>query len=269
MSKKCTKMSTPLVVFLLIIITAVGISLHQEYGKGATQTVAGEKSNTLQTTGVLDTAFKDIVESKSYDALPSAIRSSLGYSRGEVGAVIYAEASLMTKASSFIINVADAISRLSGIVLGGTQTKKELGEAIQTTVAQEAIAATGGKVGEVVLMAYKINEYGQNIQMATKVIKGAKDAVSTSMLAATALSMVLDTEMAYINQNVDGGLRNIWQLNPFSTQRLKLYLVFVDAQKKGGLIDQRGVKYYYLNDKTQRYINYYTNLAGSKLIFKK
>jgi len=269
MSKKRTKVSTPLVIFLLLIITAVGISLYQECGKGATQTIAGEKSNTLQAAGLVDTTFKDVVVSSSYNALPSAIKSNLGYSSGEVGAVIYAEASLMTKASSFIINVADAISRISGIVLGGTQSKRELGEAIQTTVAQEAIAATGGKVGEVVLIAYKIDDMGRNIQMATKVIKGAKDAVSTSMLAATALSMVLDTEMAYINQNVDGGLRNIWQLNPFSTQRLKLYLIFVDAQRKGGMIDQRGVKYYYFNDKTQRYINYYTNLAGSKLIFKK
>jgi hypothetical protein len=141
-------------------------------------------------------------------------------------------------------------------------------QALESTIAQELIAK-GGTVGEVVVTLYKVNEAGSLVQMAVQTAKTAKNAASAPLIAAQAVGMVLDAEMTYINNNMSGGLKNLWALNPLSAERLKLYIVFVAAANKNGMEDLRGVKFYYFEDKTQKWVNYYTDVTGADVLLRK
>lgn len=256
--------SPGLVAVVLAVIIGLGVVVYL-WNARLPAPVATEQGTM---TAALSDIYKDVVVSKSYRDLPSSIRGGLGYNSNEVKAVVYAEASLVTKAASFVISVSDAISRLSGIAIGGTQSRQELKQALETTVTQELITK-GGVVGEVVVTLYKVNEAGELVQLAVKTAKIAKNAASAPLIAAQAVGIVLDAEMTYINNNLSGGLKNLWSLNPLSRERLKLYIVFVSAFNKKGMEDMRGVRFYYYNDKTRGWVNYYTDITGADVLLRK
>ena len=256
-------------VAAVVLTVIIGLGMAQLWDTHSLWPSTAQKmTGPNMATAALSDVYRDVVTNKSYSDLPSQIRGGLGYTSSEVKAIVYAEASLITKASSFVITVADTISRLSGIIIGGTQSKKELKQALESTVAQELISQ-GGTVGQVVVTLYKIDDAGNLIKTAVQAAKVAKNAATAPIIAAQAVSMVLDAEMTYINNNMSGGLKNLWTLNPFSTGRLKLYIVFVAAANKKGLEDVRGVRFYYYNDKTQSWVNHYNDLTGSDVLLKK
>lgn len=269
--KKCKAQTCPLAlmgltVIVLAMVFGLGIVCLIWDGPTAPETAGTPERGVAQ--AALSDVYKDVVTTKSYYDLPAQIRSGLGYSQSEVKSVVYAEASLITKTTSFVLTVSDTISRLSGIIIGGAQSKQEVKKALESTMAQELIAK-GGTVGEVVVTLYKIDDAGNLVQTAIKAAKTAKNAATAPLIAAQAVSMVLDAEMTYINNNLSGGLKNLWTLNPFSTGRLKLYIVFVGASNKGKLEDVRGIRFYYFKDKTQSWVNYYNDLVGSDVLLRK
>ena len=211
----------------------------------------------------------DVIQPKSWGETPSQVTQGLqglGFTQQNVRSVVYVQTSVITKAASAAIAFANAFNTVSGVVLGGAQNKAEMQKALEFTIAQQALNQVG-PAGEVVAQLYKVTTTGQDIQQAVKVIKKAKDAtMSGPLLAATALSYVLDAEMAYINTNMAGGFKDLWTFNP-TYPKLDLYIAFVDASPGiHGMANTKGTVYFYRRESDNRYVIYYTDLISSKLV---
>lgn len=216
--------------------------------------------------GVAETMFETIIESKSYDDLPPDIQVDLNYSKSDVAYVQRIEVPLAGKAASLTIAVSNVISKVSGIVIGGAQSEDELADALEETATQEIIGQN--KVGELVVTVYSAAEGVEILHNIFQIATGAAEAAELSppVVAAKAAAWILGAEMDYINDHVDEAWTNLWQMNALSTNRLELYLVYIEAPYKGGR-DTRGVKYYYFDEMAQEYVNYYNDIASTEIEF--
>lgn len=210
----------------------------------------------------------------SYSDLPSQIKNDLtdwGFTQNDVFLIEKVEIPTGIKLSSLTITAANGISKVTGVLIGGTQSKEKAGKAVAETLGKE-IVKTQGKEGQLLVKVYKLGKGAQLIeQLATNaypLVLGIKTATKLPVIYASAVSWILSAEMDYINDHLDEAYSDIWKFNFAEGEKLIVYQVVVASQTNaplGSAFEQRGVKYYYYDTKQNKYINYYDKLAGSTL----
>ena len=212
-----------------------------------------------------------------YRDLPSQIKNDLaksGFSEAEMRLIKRIEIPTGIKLASLTIVAANDISKVTGVLIGGTQSKEALAKAAAEAIGKE-IAKAQGKEGQLLVKIYKLGK-GAVIaeQLASNgytLMAGIGAAVKLPLIYASAVSWILGAEMDYINANLDEAYSNIWQFNFAEGERLTIYQIIVATQAKtetGGLFEQRGIKFYYYDSKQNKFIKYYYKLAGSTIEFQ-
>lgn len=214
------------------------------------------------------------IEKVSYDNLPSQIRNPLaeeGYGPNEVWVIQRIEFPTGLKLASLVLVFANNLSKVTGMAIGGTQSKEELIKATAETVGKEIVKAQG-KEGQLLVTAYKVGKGGVLIDKLASsgiaIAQGVKDVAELELIYAKAVAWILTAEMDYINQHLEEPYKLLWKLNPGEGKQLEVYHVVVAVPGKEGIQERRGEKWYYLNQATQKYENFYDSLAGSTLEFK-
>lgn len=204
--------------------------------------------------GVVETVIGDEIGSAGYTDLPRQIRRDLdqqGIPPQDIAAVVRAQLSLTTKAASGVISLGNMVSKTAGLVIGATDGKKAVAEAL----AEAVVAEAGGELGSLGVILY--DSYTLGTEIGTYMVDAAQ--VSPPALAARAAAWLLTMEMQYINANMDQGLAGLWRLNPTSASRLSVYVVYVDAEPWSGHPGwgAKGVKFYYYDDADGQWVNYH------------
>lgn len=213
-----------------------------------------------------------------FSDLPQQIQSDLlqthGYAISDITSVVDAKLSAATQVSSAIITFGNVLGSTVDIALGAASGAVV---AVEETLKGAALYATetaGGETGEFIVRMYAAGATGAAVGEAIALKKMAvtaeeiAEAGAAAQVAAAALSAwILSEEMRYINEHMDQAFKDIWKFNTLSTDRLQVYAVYVDARSQNTNLREKGVKFYYWDEGSQAYVNYYDNMVISDLEF--
>lgn len=248
---------------VLVVIIAIGLN-----GLAPKPTTAGIMDVVSR---LKNTLLQDEVYSQTYAQLPTTVRADLnnqGFYGNDVKAILQIKASLMTRAASVVLGLANWVSTLSDVAIGKTVGPAQFKEAAEMTIAKAGISSTNTAVGELTLKVVNLADGAEIAYNVYQVASKVKD-VSPPVVAAKAVAYALSAEMDAINQRVSKAYQDIGKLNPLTPGKTTLYFVWVQGGKQGNMLDKRGMLCYYLEASSRQYERYYSNLAGVTVTVKK
>jgi hypothetical protein len=271
-----------LIVLLVLVVGACSFFLYQSYQgpKAMAQReiakVVADANSQIQAAGVTDTLLNDEVYTKTYNDLPTDVRSDLNqksFFGNHVRSVVLIKASLATRAASVVLLGANWISKLADIAIGKQVSEKEFGEAAQLALTTEGIGRVGGPAADVTLKVFDVVNGAELATQAYRVAKGVTD-LSPQVLGAKILAFGLQQQMNFINSRVSGAYQKIATLNPFTPGKTTIWFVWVRSGSQQGttsekILEKKGMLCYYLNAKNGRYELYFSDVVGTKLVIKK
>ena len=270
-----------LIGLLVLIIGACSFLLYQSYWgpKAMAQReiakVVADANSQIQAAGITDTLLNDEVYAKTYNDLPTDVRSDLnqkGFFGNHIRSVVWIKASLATRAASVVLLGANWISKLADIAIGKQVSQKEFKEAAELALTTEGIGRVGGPAADVTLKVFDVVNGAELASQAYQVAKGATD-LSPQVLGAKILAFGLQQQMAFINNRVSGAYQKIATLNPLTPGKTTIWFVWVRSGSQQTAtektIEKKGMLCYYLNAKNGRYELYFSDVVGTKLVIKK
>ena len=209
--------------------------------------------------GTIQGETEEIKEVDFFD-LPEEIQSDLADVQTlDIKSVVSLKLSHVTKLASALISFSNLVSKASGLALGVIDgTKQAIAKAVVLTIASEAAEYTESELAGFGLFLYSSFEAGKS---AGEYLGGAD--LDPYTVAANVASWVLQAEMEYINANMDKAFSDIYKFNPTSFSKLHMYAVFINssAYPETGKPQRKGVKFYYYDEDSSRWINYYNDIV--------
>jgi parallel beta-helix repeat protein len=219
----------------------------------------------------VESVIGDEITSEYFGDLPNPIRYEfydLEIRPQDVTAVVHAKLSLTTKAASGMISFGNLVSKTAGLAIGAIEDgTAELAKAMGALIfAEVGDYATDSTAGSFIVSAYDSFDLGWEIGEYIVDIKNA----DPSTAAVKASAWILAREMEYINENMDPAFKDLYKFNSLSGSRLDVYAVYFDAvpwKEELGL-GASGVKFYYYDESSGEWINYYNDVFVWKMVFE-
>ena len=194
----------------------------------------------------------------SYKSLPSDIKNDLSsdyFVPQEISAITRYKFSLATKLGYSLNSYFNGLTKILGLAVAAIDgTKKAVAEAVIEAVAYEAFDYTGNETGTYSLIIYDTLNLAKDIGFL------AIDAANAEIVALKGTDWLLERTMDRINKDMHKAFEDLLSLNPNSTNRLELYAVFIDAKAKDNAPGAKGVRFYYLNEASSRWLKYYDDI---------
>ncbi len=215
----------------------------------------------------------DVIEPVNRFAdLPDDIKIALTplYSQSSIRSGLYWQVSPLTRAASQVLTQANFVNTISGGLIAAIDGGQDavVGWVVETLIQEIGhdvlAAAAGEETADFVLTLYDTGALG--LELYSEGFKAIKD---TAMLKVKIAAWILDKEMAYINANVDEAYSKLAELNLWSAvvsgEPLQIYVIGVQGENLQTGMFNRGLKFYYFNDSTERWENYANNVKATKI----
>lgn len=243
----------------------VNVSVDHFSFFGVFESVAGAVYDTVES------LIGDEITSEYFGDLPQQIRYhfyDLEIPPQNVTAVVHAKLSLTTKAASGAISFGNLVSKTAGLAIGALdEGAKELAKAMGALVfAEVGDHVSDSTAGSFIVACYDSMDLGAEIGSYVVDMKNA----DPSSAAVKAAAWILGREMEYINENLDPAFKDLWKFNTTSGSRLDVYAVYFDSQpwKEDQGLGASGVKFYYFDEGSGDWVNYYNDVFVWKMTFE-
>jgi len=246
---------------------------------GATRSVRIFVESTKETAAsIADKLIGDEIKTIDFTGLPVEMKNILlndyKYETSEIESIVEAKFSLATQLASGVIKFGNTLTSVVDLAFGAASGTKEVVKATLEGTILGVTSSAGSEAGEFAVRLYSAGTTGAAVGNAIALNKAAvtaaelaESAAATQAAVAMLSAWILSEEMKYINDNMDQSFKDLWKFNPASTSRLKVYAIYIDSKSKETNLREKGIRFYYWNESSKKYVNYYNNIVYSDLKF--
>lgn len=248
------------VILMFISITVPSMALSNTITTGATisrDLLYNDEVRKVSIWNIDKKLYRELISTEHYN-----------YNIEDIDAVVEAKLSLVTRFSASVLEMANLINDVFDYAL--TFTEDGVQELIIGTIG--SVVSSSGEKGKLVVTFYETAEFAKDykdIQKLKSLAETTEDLANvskkTSTLAIDVAAYILKQEMEYINNNMNKAFVDLWKFNYGSTDKLLIYAVHIDKIHDEKKLHEKGIRYFYFNEDTNSYVNYYNNLVFTKI----